>query len=59
MRIPFETRIGIPIFSFLSLLPSRRVYQVSIHHMDFYGLLRAREAATIVFASVISGLVPS
>lgn len=56
---PFEAGIGIPFWLFFTLVPSGRVYEVSVHHVYFNRLLRSGESTPMVGASAVSRLVPA
>lgn len=54
----FERRIGIPVLFSLSIVPARRVYEMPVHHVQFDGLFRAGEGASLVRAAGIARFVP-
>lgn len=55
---PLQAQVSIPII-LASILPPRRKYKVTIHHMDLDGLAGAGERTALARASTVPRLVPA
>lgn len=55
---PFQAWVGVPVGPFLALVPTWRVYEMAVHHMDLHRFGRPSECAARMCAAVVACLVP-